>query len=83
MERLSVCRERLKLAAHAAWILFLSDFGDQYDEFRRAVRQLAVLDCLLGLARVAASPGFTKPVFGLFRLFFFFLLFFKYKLSMD
>ena len=59
-----MCRERLKLAAHAAWSSFLGQFALKYDELRFAVRHLATLDCLFSLAAVAAQAGYVRPVFG-------------------
>ncbi len=34
VDRLNVAREHLKLAAQAAWLQFLSEFGLKYDEMR-------------------------------------------------
>ena len=67
VERLSVCRERLKIAAQEAWIDFLGRFADKYDSFRFVVRHLATLDCLLSLAEVATHQNYVKPNFGMLK----------------
>ncbi len=50
-------RERLGLAAEAAWRAFLAEFGGHYGPFRGAVQALAALDALQSLASLAATPG--------------------------
>ena len=56
-------REALAAACDDAFRDLLSDIGAKYQIFRDFVNALATLDCLLSLAKVAARPDYTKPVF--------------------
>eukprot|EP00117_Sycon_ciliatum_P039299 scpid29142/ scgid0544/ DNA mismatch repair protein Msh3; Divergent upstream protein; Mismatch repair protein 1 len=58
----ALLRETLSQQSHTAWQLFLSEFSSrQVGQCRQAVRHLAVLDCLLSLAKLASQPGYCRP----------------------
>lgn len=61
LELLNQQRELLTLEAHRAWLAFLDQCADNYDEHRLVVQRLAELDCLLSLATVAAQEGYCAP----------------------
>eukprot|EP00899_Mesostigma_viride_P008657 jgi/Mesvir1/17793/Mv12900-RA.1 len=64
MERLNVARESLEAACGRAWGQLLAQCGQHYATFQGAVQAAAALDCLLSLARVAAShQGYVRPHF--------------------
>ncbi|KAH6691563.1 DNA mismatch repair protein Msh3 [Plectosphaerella plurivora] len=57
-------REALAAACDAAFAGLLRSISEEaYQPLRDAVASLATLDCLLGLSKVAALPGYTKPNF--------------------
>ncbi|KAI5866547.1 muts domain V-domain-containing protein [Durotheca rogersii] len=56
-------REALSAACDAAFADLLRALAAEYQPLRDAVSALATLDCLLSLSKVAALPGYTKPVF--------------------
>ncbi|KAI1083003.1 muts domain V-domain-containing protein [Whalleya microplaca] len=55
-------KEALSAACDAAFTSLLADIAADYQPLRDAVSALATLDCLLSLSKVAALPGYTKPV---------------------
>ncbi|KAK3111777.1 Mismatch repair protein msh3 [Teratosphaeriaceae sp. CCFEE 6253] len=57
-------KEALANACDAAFADLLAEIGGKYQGFRDCVQSLAVLDCLLSLAEVAAQPGYCKPEFS-------------------
>lgn len=61
MEERQRYQEMVTADAEAAWIAFVGELSDRHDELRGAVKALADLDCLCGLALVAQQPGYTKP----------------------
>ena len=61
-KKLCQAREKLKIAADAAWEEYLNGFLDLYDLFRQAVQKFAQLDCLLSLATVAKQSNYCRPV---------------------
>ncbi|EMC91310.1 hypothetical protein BAUCODRAFT_39478 [Baudoinia panamericana UAMH 10762] len=56
-------KEALANACDAAFVALLTEIGGKYQAFRDCVQSLALLDCLLCLAEVAAQPGYCKPEF--------------------
>jgi DNA mismatch repair protein MSH3 len=56
-------KESLAAACDAAFQDLLKDISAKYQVFRDAVQSLAMLDCLLSLANVAAQPGYVRPSF--------------------
>ncbi|KAF7564056.1 hypothetical protein G7046_g5 [Stylonectria norvegica] len=56
-------REALAAACEAAFKDLLASISADYQPLRDAVSALATLDCLVSLAKVAAQPGYTKPIF--------------------
>ncbi|KAG5934187.1 mismatch repair protein msh3 [Claviceps sorghi] len=57
-------REALAAACDRAFKDLLSEIASAaYQPLRDAVSALASLDCLLSLSKVAAQPGYTRPVF--------------------
>ncbi|KAI4865159.1 muts domain V-domain-containing protein [Hypoxylon rubiginosum] len=56
-------REALSAACDAAFASLLGSIAADYQPLRDAVSALATLDCLLSLSKVAALPGYSKPVF--------------------
>jgi DNA mismatch repair protein MSH3 len=56
-------KEALSNACDAAFVDLLSEIALQYQSFRDCVQSLALLDCLLSLAKVAEQPGYCKPRF--------------------
>ncbi|EFW99868.1 DNA mismatch repair protein msh3 [Grosmannia clavigera kw1407] len=55
-------REALAAACDAAFADLLRAVAACYQPLRDAVTALATLDCLVSLARVAALPGYVRPV---------------------
>ncbi|KAG0721273.1 DNA mismatch repair protein Msh3 [Chionoecetes opilio] len=60
-QRLQQLREQLQLDCHEAWVKVLADFSGHYHRHRQAVRSLAALDVLVGLAGIARTQGFCRP----------------------
>ncbi|KAG5983781.1 Mismatch repair protein msh3 [Claviceps digitariae] len=57
-------REALAAACDSAFKDLLAEIASAgYQPLRDAVSALASLDCLLSLSKVAAQPGYSKPVF--------------------
>ncbi|KAI2636112.1 muts domain V-domain-containing protein [Xylaria nigripes] len=56
-------KEALSAACDTAFSSLLQSVASDYQPLRDAVSSLAALDCLLSLSKVAALPGYTKPVF--------------------
>jgi DNA mismatch repair protein MSH3 len=56
-------KEALSNACDAAFVDLLSEIALQYQSFRDCIQSLALLDCLLSLAKVAEQPGYCKPTF--------------------
>ncbi|KAH8204371.1 hypothetical protein TruAng_001422 [Truncatella angustata] len=56
-------KESLAAACDSAFTELLSSIASNYQPLRDAVSSLATLDCLLSMSKVAALPGYTKPVF--------------------
>lgn len=56
-------QERLQIACQDAWIAFLGEFAEMYDEVHDTALRVATLDCLLSLADVSKEPGYCAPVF--------------------
>lgn len=54
-------KEALAAACDAAFAHLLRALAAEYRPLRDAVASLALLDCLLSLAKVAALPGYCKP----------------------
>jgi DNA mismatch repair protein MSH3 len=55
-------KETLSIAAKAAFASFQSDISESHS-LLVVSRQLAVIDCLMSLAQVAAGSGYCKPTF--------------------
>ncbi|KOS18816.1 DNA mismatch repair protein MSH3 [Escovopsis weberi] len=56
-------REALAAACDRAFADLLASIAADYQALRDAVSALATLDCLLSLSKVAAQPGYSRPVF--------------------
>ncbi|KAI3322023.1 muts domain V-domain-containing protein [Xylariaceae sp. AK1471] len=56
-------KEALSAACDVAFTSLLQSIASDYQPLRDAVSSLATIDCLLSLSKVAALPGYTKPVF--------------------
>ncbi|KAI8635464.1 muts domain V-domain-containing protein [Xylariaceae sp. FL1651] len=56
-------KEALSAACDVAFASLLQSIASDYQPLRDAVSSLATLDCLLSLSKVAALPGYSKPVF--------------------
>ncbi|KAI1335613.1 muts domain V-domain-containing protein [Xylariaceae sp. FL0016] len=56
-------KEALSAACDTAFTSLLASISSDYQPLRDAVSNLATLDCLLSLSKVAALPGYTKPTF--------------------
>ncbi|KAI4598536.1 Mismatch repair protein msh3 [Pestalotiopsis sp. 9143b] len=56
-------KESLAAACDSAFADLLTSLASDYQPLRDAVSALATLDCLLSLSKVAALPGYSKPVF--------------------
>lgn len=56
-------REALATACDKAFADLLAEISADYQPLRDAVAALATLDCLLSLSKVAAQPGYSRPVF--------------------
>jgi DNA mismatch repair protein MSH3 len=56
-------KESLSAACDVAFSSLLADISAHYALLRDSIANLAILDCLLSLATVAALPGYTKPTF--------------------
>lgn len=52
----------MQAACEAAWRSFLRGFGSRYLRLRAVVQALAALDCLCGLAVLAANHGWAGGV---------------------
>ncbi|KAJ3236765.1 Mismatch repair protein msh3, partial [Chytriomyces hyalinus] len=61
LQERDVLVEKLNAAAEEAYLEFLGEVGEYYQQFRAVVQSLAIADCLLSLAKVAMQPGYTKP----------------------
>ena len=55
-------KETLAGASRHAFQAFQSDISE-HPEFLLVSKQLAVIDCLMSLAQVAAASGYCKPTF--------------------
>ncbi|KAJ3085849.1 Mismatch repair protein msh3 [Physocladia obscura] len=56
--------EQLSIAADIAYTEFLGEVAASYQELRDVVQSLAIVDCLMSLAKVADQPGYTKPTYS-------------------
>ena len=56
-------KEALANECDSAFTNLLAEIGGKYQAFRDCIQSLALLDCLLSLADVAAQPGYCKPEF--------------------
>lgn len=56
-------KESLAAACDDAFKAFLARISEFYQQLRDTVQSLALLDCLLSLATVAAQPDYCKPKF--------------------
>ena len=56
-------KEALALACDNAYNALLREISTYYQEFRDTIQALALVDCLLSLADVAALPDYVKPTF--------------------
>lgn len=57
-------KEALSNACDEAFADLLSEIALQYQAFRDCIQSLALLDCLVSLAKVAEQPGYCKPTFS-------------------
>ncbi|EQL02801.1 DNA mismatch repair protein msh3 [Ophiocordyceps sinensis CO18] len=55
-------REALAAACDKAFKDLLAEISADYQPLRDAVTALATIDCLLSLSKVAAQPGYSRPV---------------------
>ncbi|PHH67236.1 hypothetical protein CDD81_3005 [Ophiocordyceps australis] len=55
-------REALAAACDSAFAALLARIAAHYQPLRDAVSALATLDCLVSLSKVAAQPGYTRPL---------------------
>jgi DNA mismatch repair protein MSH3 len=60
-QRAAAGRDRLSLAANAAWQRFQARFAGGFGALRAVVSAVATIDALLALADVAALPGYVQP----------------------
>ncbi|KAL5004713.1 hypothetical protein ScPMuIL_018169 [Solemya velum] len=58
---LSQLRESLTIHCNEAWQQFLGWFGENYHRYRKAVKHLAILDCLFSMAVDAQKHGYCRP----------------------
>ncbi|TRY63020.1 hypothetical protein TCAL_00792 [Tigriopus californicus] len=56
-------KEALESECKLGWKSFLQEFASRFPEFQKAIKSLALLDCLFSLAEVSKSEGFCRPVF--------------------
>ncbi|KAJ3218681.1 Mismatch repair protein msh3 [Dinochytrium kinnereticum] len=61
IRNLEYVREQLGAASEKAFLSFAQEVSEAYEEFKQAIHQIAVFDCLLSLAKVAGQPGYVKP----------------------
>ncbi|KAJ3105211.1 Mismatch repair protein msh3 [Phlyctochytrium planicorne] len=61
LKNLEYFREQLAAAAEESFQLYLKEISNMYEDFKCAIQNIALLDCLLALAQVARQPGFVKP----------------------
>jgi DNA mismatch repair protein MSH3 len=61
LQELQQSRDRLSLAANAAWQRFQARFAAGFGALRAVVNAVATLDALLALADVAVLPGYVQP----------------------
>ncbi|XP_076352752.1 DNA mismatch repair protein Msh3-like [Tachypleus tridentatus] len=61
LNQLQQVREQLKFDCYQAWLQFLSDFNTNFYRFKKAVLNLATLDCFLSLAEFAKQEKYCKP----------------------
>ncbi|EGG20765.1 mutS like protein [Cavenderia fasciculata] len=54
-------RERLTLLANEAWLDFLGKVGNDYTLYSSMITKLALLDCLMSLAKLGMSAGYVLP----------------------
>ncbi|KAI9331538.1 muts domain V-domain-containing protein [Zopfochytrium polystomum] len=59
----NVLSERLAAAVDSAFLKFLHEVAEKYEDLRAVVQSMAVADCLLSMAKVASQPGYVKPLF--------------------
>jgi DNA mismatch repair protein MSH3 len=60
-DELQRARERLTIAASAAWRVFQARFAARFGVLRAVVSSVATIDALLALAEVAALPNYVQP----------------------
>lgn len=53
-------RELLSRVCNQAWLEYLDMFNRNYTRYHKAVRLVAVTDCLMSLATVAKQPGYCR-----------------------
>lgn len=63
LEEREQSKERLAAEADKAFISFLEEITEDYQDFRNVVRKLAAADCLISLATLAQQPGYCRPTF--------------------
>uniref|UniRef100_A0A8C7PZF8 DNA mismatch repair protein MSH3 n=1 Tax=Oncorhynchus mykiss TaxID=8022 RepID=A0A8C7PZF8_ONCMY len=59
---LSQLREQLLIDSQKEWTNFLQYFGEYYHTMKKAVGNLATVDCLFSLAEVAKQRNYCRPV---------------------
>ncbi|XP_036836151.1 DNA mismatch repair protein Msh3 isoform X2 [Oncorhynchus mykiss] len=59
---LSQLREQLLIDSQKEWTNFLHQFGEYYHTMKKAVGNLATVDCLFSLAEVAKQRNYCRPV---------------------
>ncbi|XP_041756448.2 DNA mismatch repair protein Msh3 isoform X1 [Coregonus clupeaformis] len=59
---LSQLREQLLIDSQKEWTNFLHQFGEYYHTMKKAVGNLATMDCLFSLADVAKQRNYCRPV---------------------
>lgn len=61
LDKLNQHREQLNINAERAWVAYLDEFSEHYDECRKVVMVLASIDCLFSLANVATQQDYVRP----------------------
>ncbi|XVE64210.1 hypothetical protein DITRI_Ditri07aG0083300 [Diplodiscus trichospermus] len=63
LDQLRLANEELSIICRGAWVSFLREFREYFEEFQAAVRALAALDCLHSLAILARNKNYVRPIF--------------------
>lgn len=60
-KELCIAKEVVLAESRKSWLSFLEKLSTRYTDYQRAVKGIAVVDCLLSLAETASQAGYCRP----------------------